>query len=226
MLSLDFFFILGINSHLFEEKYRKSISDFLHLVNNDLREINKTNKYIVNIWIQLIENIIPPDFYKYCNDKLFITIHTIGFLSIKQQNISKYESNEHLINTIKCSGTIPYVTVPTCFTLYNNNHYALDGLFPSIVDDTYKTLYVNSIRYEYPLLHRIYLKEKFYEPIMIESLLDIYHFYKFGESKKSLYYYEKKKGTNSLTTHLSIVFRGVFLQLSIGYIINHFWKRF
>ena len=220
-----FFFILGMNTHLLEEKYRINIGDFIYLVNNDLRKLNvKNHNYIIKSWIELIEEIIPPNFYKFCNDKLFITIHIINYFSIIQHNISKYESNEDLINTIKCSGSIPYVTIPCFFTVYKNKYYAIDGLFPCIEDDTYKTLYVNAIRYEYPLLHRIYIKEKFYERIMIESLYDIYHFYKYGETNKSLYYYNKKNKNANKSTFFKNICKGVLLQVSCGFIISHIQK--
>jgi hypothetical protein len=211
-----FMFLLVMNTPI-------NVSDFLYMVNNDLRNIYKRRKYIIDSWIELIETIIPPDFYKVCNDKLFITIHTIENYSIKHRNIHRYESNEHLINTLKCSGTIPYLTTSSCFTLYKNHkknitntnenhsnssssHYAFDGLFPVIVDNTYKTLYINLVRYKYPLLHRIYFMEKIYDSLMLDGLYDIYHFLKKGEPSRSLYYYHKKqnKKKNVLIYNLSL----------------------
>jgi hypothetical protein len=187
------FFMFNLHNELFEEEQTITISKFIHMLNTELKCIYEEQKYIMNSWIKLVEKYIPKDFYKLCDDKLFITIHVIENFSIVQKNISKYESNEHLINTMKCCGTIPYVTVPELYTLYQKKECAVDGMFPTIVDNEHKTIYINVLRHPYPTVNRIYLLDKIYDPLLIEGLYDVHNFYKNNKSCSCLYYYTKCK---------------------------------
>jgi hypothetical protein len=224
------FFIFNLHNDLFEEEQKITISKFIHIMNTELKCIYKEQKYIINTWINLIEKYIPKDFYKLCDDRLFITIHVIQNCGIVQKNISKYESNEHLINIIKCSGTIPYITVPNLYTLYKNKQCAVDGIFPVIVDMKYKTIYINVLRHPYPIVNRMYLLDKIYEPLMIEGLYDIHNFYKNNKSCSCLYYYTKRKDNSESESKKSriskyipfIIIRsiyGVALQFTIHHLL-------
>ena len=176
-----------------------NVSKFISDINNILKSKYAKHPYVIDNWMEYIEENISDGFYEYCSNKLFVTIHVIenGFWFV-QKTVSVFTSNEHLINILRCSGTIPYVTVPTGSTeLYNTEQYAYDGIYPQVVDNTRWTLYVNVIKHNYPLLKRMTICDKSYEPLLIEGVYDIYHFYSGlkpdTENKGVIYYYKNKR---------------------------------
>jgi hypothetical protein len=184
-----------------------NVSRFISDINNNVKDKYAKHPYVIDNWMEYIQENIPVDFYKYCSNKLFITFHVIeyGCLFI-QKTVSVYTSNEHLINIIRCSGTIPYITIPNIATrLYNTTQYAYDGIYPQVVDNSRWTLYVNMLYHNYSLTKRISICDKSYEPLFIEGVYDIYHFYSGmkadKENKGVIYYYKKQIGKSSLTNN-------------------------
>lgn len=195
-------FLLIIHRNLLEEKYRITVSDFIHLMNTNFREkFERRTLYLADCWLEMIREIIPPDFYLLCNDRLFITVH---FLKInccqvfKKEVISQFESNEHLLNTIRCSSSIPFITINSLFSKYTQSNaptrYCVDGVSPIITDYEYPTLYINIShnKYHYSLSKRLGRRiENSYEPIMIEGLRDAYLFFAHNKSVPTIYYYKR-----------------------------------
>jgi hypothetical protein len=169
------------NEKYHNTKYEMNCSKIIYLVNNRLREKYINNQYITDIWIEFLEEIIPPDLYIICCNKLFITINIFDGFIIRKKVISKYKNNKHLLNTIKCSATIPYLTTNN-ISKYNNyftetDYYAFDGIFPIIDDLTFPTLYINLLAINYSLFNRISVVDKCYESLVYDGLHDIYNMY-------------------------------------------------
>jgi hypothetical protein len=188
--------ILIINKDNFEDKYKKNIDDIFYIVNNNLRKKYIKNCYIVDNLIEIIEELIPPNFYLLCDNKLFITIHTFDNGLIQHKNIYKYFSNEHFINTIKCSCAIPYFSVNSFFNIYkdpfnNKSVYSFDGIYPEIIDDTNKILCIDVLFHKYPILSRFQLNENFYEFLPLEGIHDTLQLFKFYKECQYVYFYKK-----------------------------------
>jgi len=190
------------NEKYHNTKYEMNCSKIIYLVNNRLREKYINNQYITDIWIEFLEEIIPPDLYIICCNKLFITINIFDGFIIRKKVISKYKNNKHLLNTIKCSATIPYLTTNN-ISKYNNyftetEYYAFDGIFPIIDDLTFPTLYINLLAINYSLFNRISVVDKCYESLVYDGLHDIYNMYhKYLIYHKNIhniiYYYDPNK---------------------------------
>jgi len=214
------FFIWYLNNDLFDKKYYFNISYFINFLNNDIRNAYNKHSYVVDNFITLLEKIIPPDLYKYCNDKLFITIHIIDGWKIKQEVISNYYSNEHLLNVLKCSSTIPYITIPKLTTIYydlfsNKKFYAFDGVFPRIVNKIYPTFCIDLIYYDYPFLNRMRCVDKTYDTLFIDGFNDAYNFFKYNKYHKKykniLYFYNSEQNLitkiyNNILNFLNILY--------------------
>ena len=194
---VSFLIILVMNKDIFEDKYKKNIDDIFSIVNNNLRKKYINNCYVVDNLIEIIEEIIPPDLYLLCNNKLFITIHTFSNGFFQHKNIDKYFSNEHLINTIRCSCAIPYISVNTLFNIYkdpntNKTFYSFDGIYPEIIDTNHKILCINVLFHKYPIFSRFRIYDKFYEFLPLEGIYDTIQLLKFSKECQYVYFYKKQ----------------------------------
>lgn len=214
---LGLYFLLLINNECIEEKYKLNLSKLIYLINNTLRAQYNKEPYLALNLLETLQEYIPLNFYKTCNDKLFTSIHILDGFSIQKKMISTYYSNEHLINTIVCSSSIPYISIPTCFSIYtdpltNKKYYALDGIYTPIIDDTNYTLYINIMNYSYPLINRMRIKDKIYDTLMLEGVYDFINFYKNNKSTNHIYYCKSTFITNYLIIYLLYI---MLVQLQI-----------
>ena len=164
-------------------KYEMNGSKFIYLINNKLYEKYMNNPYIADILIEFLEEIIPPDFYIVCCNKLFITINVIDNFSIHKKVISKYKSNKHLLNTIHCSASIPFITTKKIISKYfdpftQTKYWAFDGIYPSIENLSYPTLYFDTFAVNYSYLNCMKIVDKCYQSLVFDGLYDIYHTYR------------------------------------------------
>jgi hypothetical protein len=97
--------------------------------NRSLQMFLDTDEFQRNLWI----NYLPPDAYKTCSDRLFITVSRIGLYGFYEEIISEYNSNEELIDAICGTIHIPglYSSLPTVL-----NKYAFDGCFANLMPRT------------------------------------------------------------------------------------------
>lgn len=184
-------------------EYEMNCSKFIYLVNNQLREKYTNDPYVIDVWVEVLKDMLPPDFYTVCCRRLYITIHVIDGFSIRKKVISEYINNEHLLNTLRCSGTIPFITTKKFASKYfdyltQTEYWAFDGgIFPSVEDLSYPTIYFNTLYVNYSLLSRMRIEDKCYEPLVLEGLYDIYHTYrkdvktpKNANTQNIIYYYD------------------------------------
>jgi hypothetical protein len=178
------FFIWILNNNEFVEDYKMNTSEILNLINNDLVSAYKKNAYVIENWIEMIEKRIPPNLYTFCNDKLYITIHVFENYRFNQRTIHQYNSNNELLNILKCSGTIPFITINRISTLIENNQsnpktflHGFDGIYPEIIDNQYQTLNINLFNHHYSMLDRMTIKDSGYDKLMFDGLCDIFKFF-------------------------------------------------
>jgi hypothetical protein len=82
-----------------------------------------------NLW----RGYLPPDAYKTCSDKLFITVSRLGIYGFYEEIVSEYNSNEELIDAI--CGTIHIVGLYRYLPVVLNK-FAFDGCYTNIMPRT------------------------------------------------------------------------------------------
>ena len=183
---------------------------------NSYQEINNEKK-IMDIVVDYLEHVSIPNLYKICNNKLFIGVHYINDYFIPQfKIISKFNSNKELIDCIRASGTIPYITSVNFFNYVNDPDsnkklYCFDGIFTQIEDPSIDTLYIDLSQLNYSLIDKISPSDKCVERLVIKGIYDIDLLINKSKSNKSLYVISPKtKNSNPFN----------YLILLIGYLMN------
>ena len=105
--------------------------------------------------LKILQKHMPEDFYKSCNNNLFITYFNVN--NPEQIVKSTYKSNNDLIQTIKKSSHIPYAISGKC--LYKKRYF--DGIYPFIFenDQDRNVLFLNLCGNEY-ILKMLYIKSE------------------------------------------------------------------
>lgn len=142
---IKFFYLLGIkkalqnlNNKIIISKYSASSSGALFIV---LMACNINNKILINNYLsilnsnknklELIDNfltkVLPYNAYKICSNKVFISLTRL-MIPFKNEIISTFYSNRHLIDIVKASCSFPlFINNKLYFKL--NNKYYIDGCF-------------------------------------------------------------------------------------------------
>lgn len=105
--------------------------------------------------LKILKKHMPTNFYKSCDNNLFITYFNIN--KTEQIVKSTYKSNNDLIETIKKSSHIPYAITGKC--LYKNKYF--DGIYPFIFENDLNrnVLFLNLCGNEY-ILKMLYIKNE------------------------------------------------------------------
>ncbi len=129
-LSMGFINQMKIDVDTFREEYLKYYQ----------MQQTKSTDLIDSIYDNLyngLDNKIIPKF----NDRLFINATEVNYLIPREKVFSKFESREDLINILKCSSCVPYITKNGLFHTYNGKKY-IDGI---IVPDELNKLFNNDL---------------------------------------------------------------------------------
>jgi hypothetical protein len=74
-----------------------------------------------------IESILPPDAYRICTGRLFISVTEVTWRGgLKNRMISEYFSNRDLFEACLASSTVPYISLPRAVFHYRNM-WCVDG---------------------------------------------------------------------------------------------------
>lgn len=97
--------------------------------NRSLYVFLDSDEFQRNIWI----NYLPSDAYKTCSNRLFIVVSRLGLYGFYEEIISKYDSNEELIDAICGTIHIPglYRILPVV-----GGKFAFDGCFTNLMPRT------------------------------------------------------------------------------------------
>ena len=79
-----------------------------------------------NYWCNYIRDVIDKEFYKKCNDKLFIGYSEINKNGLFFRVKSNYTSNDDIMLTCLASGSIPFMSLDGLCLLHNDKTF-LDG---------------------------------------------------------------------------------------------------
>lgn len=78
-----------------------------------------------------LDQILPADAHVICSNRVFITIHTFGFVlsSFKRQLVSEFSTRQDLIESVIASCQIPFITMMQCARKWRGQ-FAYDGILP------------------------------------------------------------------------------------------------
>jgi hypothetical protein len=88
-----------------------------------------SHKFQRDLW----RGYLPPDAYKICSNRLFITVSRLGIYGFYEEVVSKYTSNEELIDAI--CGTIHIAGIYRALPVVRNK-YAFDGCYTNLMPRT------------------------------------------------------------------------------------------
>ena len=127
-------------------------SNVYKIIKCNLKDGNMKSYYKI---LKILKKHMPNDFYKSCNNNLFITYFNVN--NPEQIVKSTYKSNNELIQTIKKSSHIPYAVSGKCF--YKKKYF--DGIYPFIfVKHPHRNvLFLNLCGNEY-ILKMLYIKSE------------------------------------------------------------------
>ena len=110
--------LLAINQHHFDENYSMNIDKFMDIIQNKIPK--SSNQYLGLVYRDLFNELLPDDIHNYCNDKLFISVNVINnSIFYERIVVSKYSSKEYLLDVLLASASVPYITIPSFFSLYS-----------------------------------------------------------------------------------------------------------
>ena len=169
--------------------------DYIYRASN----AHKKGIKLVAEYEKILYEIFPPDFYKFCTDKLFITVTLCKYLNIERKIIHKYYSNAHLINTIMCSCSVSYLTIPSLFRQYhcldtNIVYNGFDGISVMIPKNANKNLlFINLNRLDYNWIYRFFPIDNNFEHLYLKGFIDTYRFFNHNVPCKTIYFKQNYK---------------------------------
>lgn len=119
---IGLFYLLYKNNEISLDIYHKF---FEHYKNNP-DDRHGSTYYLYHYWCIYVRNTLDKDFYKKCNNKLFIGYSEINKDGLFFRVKSSYTSNDDVMLTCIGSCSIPYISIDG-LCLLNNNKKILDG---------------------------------------------------------------------------------------------------
>lgn len=159
------------------------------------RNLDKTLlEAYVEIW-PFVQTLIPPDAYKQCTGRLFISVTEITMWGLQNRIISEYTSNEDLFQACLASSSIPYLTIRGNYFLFRNK-WILDGGFtnntPVFEDGKNRQLIFSLYNVEYPWRQLTVASDSCIEALVIRGAICMSRFLQ-GEATDSISWLERKE---------------------------------
>lgn len=178
---------------------------------------NHGNLFILSDVMKKIRlTLMKKNFYKKCNNKVYITYYDI------ENNIhivkNKYKNNKDLCESVIRSSYIPWICGENIF--YKNKY--IDGLQPYIFDNE-KTLFINLLM-DYKLINgflNIKNEVNNVERVM-NGVLDIHSFFVNKKSTNMCFYVDKMSYIQKILHAIRV---GIIYFLVSGFSISHYLNR-
>ena len=119
---VGYFYLMFDNNEIALDIYHKI---FEHYKNNP-DDRRGAIYYMYNYWCNYVRDVIDKDFYKKCNNKLFIGYSEINNDGLFFRVKSNYTSNDDIMLTCLASGSIPFISIDGLCLVHNNKKF-LDG---------------------------------------------------------------------------------------------------
>tara|TARA_B110000305_G_scaffold241718_1_gene317177 strand:- start:2261 stop:3163 length:903 start_codon:yes stop_codon:yes gene_type:complete len=174
------------------------------------------NLYILSDVLKDLKSKMPNDFYKLCNNTVYLNYHDI---STNQCIFKKtYQNNDELLETIMRSSYIPFICGETAF--YKKKY--IDGLVPYTFKKK-RTLFINLCMDYKCMIGMMNIKNEVnnIERIMC-GILNVHNFF-VSETPTTMCYYINEM---TLTQKILHIFRLIIIRILVAkfYISNHLYS--
>ena len=138
---------------------------------------NKQNVNIGKIYIDLANELLPDDIHIVCNDNNVNIIATqITYFGMKRVVFNKFRSKQHLLNCVRASMAIPFITEQKFpFLYYFNQNYYLDGYLSGLpyCDTDDEQIVIHNHLLKYNLFNTFFPVDDNMEHLLIKGHNDI-----------------------------------------------------
>jgi predicted patatin/cPLA2 family phospholipase len=138
---------------------------------------NKQHINIGKIYIDVANELLPDDIHIKCNDNNVNIIATqISFWGIKKVVFNNFTSKQHLLNCVRASMAIPFITEQKFpFLYYFNHHYYLDGYLSGLpyCDTDDEQIVIRNHLLKYNLFNTFFPVDDNMEHLLIQGHNDI-----------------------------------------------------
>ena len=193
---------------------------------------NKQNVNIGKIYIDLANELLPDDIHITCNNNNVNIIATqITYFGIKKVIFNNFSSKRHLLNCVRASMAIPFITEQKFpFLYYFNQNYYLDGYLSGLpyCDTDDEQIVIRNHLLKYNLFNTFFPVDDNMEHLLIKGHNDITDAVIHNQPVE-LITFEKNYNTNKTTRYNKMKQDIIIALISIVFITPFFicqrWSR-
>ena len=210
---------------ILSEKYTNlKLNDFISLYSTIINDYNDNNTKIVDSSISKFRDYLTPDAYKLCSNKLYIYKTELPFLTKKE--VHTFTDNEHLLSCLKASSTVPYLTTKDNYVEIDNKKFIDCFFLPKIQKEhNIRQVYINLVKYDYPMYKRIFPIDKNIICIILEGILDSYRFIKYNKSTPVIYEYNGLYSKYKYIKYFSFILLFFIIYKKYNIFSLYFWSK-
>ena len=146
----------------------------------------RISEYYYEAWGSYLKNLIDVDFYKTCNNRLFIGYTELTPTGAKFNVKSNYSSNEDVIMTCIASSAIPFMTIDGLCVIMDGKKILDGGLLNNeyfFEDNKREQLYIDVMKVVYDPNHLLSPTDKNIDKLFYRGAEEMVSFLETGQSK-------------------------------------------
>lgn len=172
------------------------------------------NLYIIHELLKELQTYMPEDFYKQCNDTIYLNYYDISTKTSILKN--HFETNDEIIETIYKSSYVPFITGENAF--YQTKF--LDGFLPHIFQNE-NTLFINLFSNYKSIVGIFYIKNEINNiQRTIDGILEIHNFFISQKPTNMCHYINNMSITQNILFYIRSLF--TYVIIFILYFFYHF----
>ena len=174
------------------------------------------NRYFFKSLKQEILQLLPPDAYLKCNDKVYIACTEITWFGFKKTIISKFTSNEDLVDATLASSNMPFLISPFLYYKFRGKYF-IDGCFsaplPIFKDYQHRQLLIKLYKIKYYTPYSYYPIDPSIEALVVKGAVETDKFLSGSDSTiETLEWFNERKYNNRYRRYIlrSLGLIGIF----------------
>jgi predicted acylesterase/phospholipase RssA len=158
------------------------------------------NRYFFKSLKQEILQLLPPDAYLKCNDKVYIACTEITWFGFKKTIISQFTSNEDLVDATLASSNMPFLISPFLYYKFRGKYF-IDGCFsaplPIFKDYQHRQLLIKLYKIKYYTPYSYYPIDPSIEALVVKGAVETDKFLSGSDSTiETLEWFNERKYNN------------------------------